>query len=98
MMKARDLLAAVSATTRAWLLLCLLSLLSVGVAAQSHGGLGHLVLTTLVALLAWTKAQVLLRHYLELQRAGPIFSRLLQGFAALAPLGLVLSAWREYLL
>lgn len=86
-----------SATTLAWLLLCVLSVLSVVLAAQSHVGLARMGLTLLVALLAWVKARVLLRHYLEVQRAGTVFVRLLQGFAVLAPLGLALAALREYL-
>ena len=86
-----------SATTLAWLLLCGLSGLSVVLAAQSHVGLARMGLTLLVAALAWVKARVLLRHYLEVQRAGPVFVRLLQGFAVLAPLGLAVSALREYL-
>jgi len=86
-----------SATTLAWLLLCALSVLSVVLAAQSHVGLARMGLTLLVAVLAWVKAQVLLRHYLEVQRAGKVFVHLLQGFAVLAPLGLTVSALREYL-
>ena len=86
-----------STTTQAWLLLCALSILSVVLAAQSHAGLARMGLTLLVALLAWVKARVLLRHYLEVQRAGTVFVRLLQGFAVLAPLGLALAALREYL-
>ncbi|MDT8990374.1 hypothetical protein RQP54_05795 [Curvibacter sp. APW13] len=89
---------ALSATTVAWLLLCVLSVVSVVLAAQSHTGLARMGLTLLVALLAWAKARVLLRRYLEVQRAGPVFVRLLQGFAVLAPLGLAASALREYLL
>ncbi len=87
-----------SATTLAWLLLCVLSVLSVVMAAQSHTGLARLALTLLVAALAWTKARVLLRHYLEVQRAGPVFARLLLGISLLAPLGLAVSALREYCL
>ena len=87
-----------SATTRAWLLLCALSDLSVVLAAQSHAGATRMGLTLLVAALAWAKAQVLLRHYLELPRAGAVFVRLLQGFSLLVPVGLALSALREYLL
>lgn len=82
--------------TVAWLLLCALSVASVVLAAQSHVGLARMALTLLVAALAWAKAQLLLRHYLELPRAGRVFARLLQGFAMLAPLGLVLSAVREW--
>lgn len=83
-------------TTVAWLLLCALSVASVVLAAQSHEGLARMALTLLVAALAWTKAQLLLRHYLELPRAGRVFVYLLQGFALLAPLGLALSALREW--
>ncbi len=87
-----------SATTKAWLVLCALSVLSVLLAAQSHGAVARLGLTLLVAALAWYKARVLLRHYLEVHRAGTVFSRLLGGFAILAPLGLVVSALAEYVL
>ncbi len=85
-----------SAVTLAWLLLCGLSILSVVVAAQSHVGAARMGLTLLVAALAWYKARVLMRHYLELHRAGAVFARLLGGFAVLAPLGLTVSALREY--
>lgn len=87
----------VGATTWAWLLLCALTLLSVSLAAQHHSGAIRLVLALAVAWVAWVKARILLRHYLEAHRAGPVFSRLLQGFATLAPLGLVVSAWHEFL-
>jgi len=50
-----------------------------------------------VAAVAWVKARILLRHYLEVHRAGPVFARSLQGFACLAPLGLAVSAWHEFL-
>ena len=87
----------VGATTIAWMVLCTLSVLSVTLAAGPHSGLPRLVLALLVAALTWFKARVLLRHYLEAQRAGPVFSRLLQGFACLAPLGLAVSALHEFL-
>jgi len=96
-MKKRLFPLSLSATTLAWLLLCVLSVLSVVMAAQSHTGFARMVLTLLVAALAWAKARVLLRHYLEVQRAGPVFARLLQGFSGLVPVGLALSALREYL-
>ena len=83
--------------TLAWLLLCGLSILSVTLATQHHAGLLRLALALLVAALTWVKARVLLRHYLEVQQAGPVFARLLQGFALLAPLGLAVSAWHEFL-
>lgn len=88
-------LAPVSATG-AWVLLCVLSIVSVAAVAQPHSALGRMGLTLLVATLAWVKARVLLRHYLEVHRAGAVFVRLLQGFAVLAPLGLVASALREF--
>lgn len=81
-----------------WLALSALSLLSVFAAGQAHPGTMRLTMTVAVAALAWIKAQLLLHHYLEAQRAGPVFSRLLQGFAALVPLGLVLSSLREWML
>lgn len=82
--------------TGAWMLLCTLSVFSVALAAQHHSALGRMGLTLLVATLAWVKARVLLRHYLEVHRAGALFTRLLQGFAVLAPLGLAVSALREF--
>lgn len=86
------------ATTGAWLVLCALSVASVVLAAQSHSGAGRMGLTLLVAALAWFKARVLLRHYLEVHRAEPVFGRLLNGFATLAPLGLAVSTLREWLM
>lgn len=85
-------------TTWTLLALIVLSGLSVLAAGQSHHGVIRFWMTAVVAFLAWIKAQLLLRHYLELHRAGPVFFRLLQGFAVLAPLGLLLSALRECLL
>lgn len=85
------------ASTLAWLLLCALSVLSVALAAGPHSGWQRLLLALLVAGVAWVKARILLRHYLEVDLAGRVFARLLQGFACLAPLGLALSAWHEFL-
>ena len=79
-------------TTLAWLLLCALSVLSVGLAAGPHSGLPRLALALLVAAVAWVKARILLRHYLEVQQARPVFARLRQGFALQAPLGQAVSA------
>ena len=87
----------IGTTTLAWLLLCALSVLSVALAAGPHSGWPRLALALLVAAVAWVKARILLRHYLEAHRAGPVFARLLQGFACLAPLGLAVSAWHEFL-
>ena len=48
-----------------------------------------------VAGIAWAKGLLLIRHYLEAHRAGPLFHRIMLGFAALAPLALLVSGWRE---
>lgn len=84
--------------TRAWLVLLALTLVSVAAADAAHHGVPRLAMGAAVALVAWTKGQLLLRHYLELWRAGPVFSRLIQAFCALAPLALLASALREALL
>lgn len=83
--------------TLAWAWLAGLSLLSVLASGASHQGLGRLIMTLLVAAIAWAKARVLIRHYLEAQQAGPVFHRIVMTFAALAPLALGVSAVREWL-
>jgi hypothetical protein len=83
------------AATLAWLALVVLSVLSVAVAGVSHQGGSRFVMTVLVAGIAWLKGLMLIRHYLEAHQAGPVFHRIVLGFAALAPLGLALSALRE---
>lgn len=83
------------ATTLTWLALVLLSLASVLVASQSQPGGHRLVLTAAVATIAWVKAQLLIRHYLQARLAGPRLHRIVQLFAALAPLILLVSAVRE---
>ena len=81
--------------TLAWLALVALSVLSVLAAGQaSHGG-GRLAMTAAVAAIAGLKADLLIRHYLQARLAGPRFHAIVRGFAALAPLGLLLSALRE---
>lgn len=84
-----------SSTTLAWWALMLLTGLSVAAAGRAHAGNARLWMTAAVAAIAWVKAQLLLREYLELGRATPTLRRLIQGFAALAPLGLLLCAWHE---
>ena len=49
-----------------------LSVHSVLLSAQSHVGCERMALKLLVAGLAWIKARVFLRHYLEVQRAGTL--------------------------
>ncbi len=82
--------------TLAWAWLAGLSLLSVLAAGASHQGLGRLIMTLLVAAIAWAKARVLIRHYLEAHQAGLVFQRIVLTFAALAPLALAVSALREW--
>lgn len=84
-----------SPTTLAWWALLALTLLSVAAAGGGHRGDLRVWMTAAVAAIAWVKAQLLLREYLELQRTAPVFRRLIQGFTALAPLGLVVSALHE---
>jgi len=84
-----------STTTLAWWTLLALTGLSVAVAGIGHQGSVRIWMTAAVAAIAWVKAQLLLREYLELRRAAPVFRRLIQGFAALAPLGLLVSALHE---
>jgi len=80
--------------TWAWLALMLLSGVSVLAAGQAHHG-HRLWMTVVVAAIAWGKAQLVIRHYLEARHARPVFHRIVQIFAALAPLALVISALRE---
>ncbi len=84
-----------SSTTLAWWALMVLTGLSVAAAGVAHDGGTRFWMTAAVAAIAWVKAQLLLREYLELHRATPVFRRLIQGFAALAPLGLLASALHE---
>lgn len=86
-----------STTTLAWWALLALTGLSVAAAGVAHEGSARFWMTAAVAAIACVKAQLLLREYLELQRATPVFRRLIQGFAALAPLGLLISALHEWL-
>ncbi len=83
--------------TLAWVALVGLSVLSVQAADQAHAGLGRLLMTLLVALLAWGKGMIVVRQFLESHRAGPLIHRIVMAFTLLAPLGLVASGLREFL-
>ncbi|MDR6213837.1 cytochrome C oxidase subunit IV family protein [Paracidovorax wautersii] len=83
--------------TLAWLALLLLTAASVGVVGHAHHGGSRLGMALAVAGIAWVKGRLLIRHYLEARRAGPMFLRIVTGFCALAPLALVASALREFL-
>lgn len=69
---------------------------TVPAAGASHQGAGRLIMTLLVAAIAWAKARVLIRHDLAAQQAGPLFQRIVMTFAALAPLALGVSAGRGW--
>ena len=86
---------AVPGALLAWGAMAALTLLSVTAAGQSHHGASRLVMTSLVAFIAWYKSRLLVRHYLESHLAGPVFDRLVRGFALVAPAVLVVSALRE---
>ncbi len=83
------------AATVTWLALIVLT--GLGVLASSQGATPALRLAMgwVVALLCALKAELLVRHYLHVAQAGPVFSRLVRLFAVLAPLGLAFSALRE---
>lgn len=80
----------------AWLLMSVLTCLSVLAAHQSHTGVSRWWMVAAVAAIAWCKGQLLIRHFLESHRAGAVFHRIMLGFAALVPLALLVSAWREF--
>ena len=82
-------------TLIAWLLMVALTCLSVFAAHLAHAGLSRGVMSASIALIAWGKGLLLVRHFLEAHRAGPVFHRIVLGFAALAPLALLVSGWRE---
>ena len=83
----------------AWLVMVALSFASVLASHEAHAGLGtgagRMAMVFAVAGIAWAKGLLLIRHYLEAHRAGPLFHRIMLGFAALAPLALLVSGWRE---
>lgn len=79
----------------AWVTLVALTLLSIAAAGQSHHGASRLLMTWLVAFIAWYKSRLLVRHYLESRLAGPVFDRVVRWFALVAPTVLAVSAWRE---
>lgn len=79
----------------AWLSLVALTFVSVQAAHQAHGGASRMAMSFAIAAIAWSKGLILIRHYLESRRAGPVFHRIMLLFAAVAPLALMVSGWRE---
>ena len=86
---------AVPAALCAWAAMVVLTLLSVAAAGQSHHGASRLFVPLSVAVIAWFKSRLLVRHYLESRLAGPVFDRVVRLFALVAPTVLAVSAWRE---
>lgn len=78
-----------------WLALIALTLASV--LASAHGAEPgvRLAMSLMIAILCAIKAELLIRHFLHVADAGPMFSILVRAFAAIVPLALVFSALRE---
>lgn len=77
---------------RAWIGLVALTFLSLWLVSS----LPHRTWIALaVAAIAWVKAWTVARNFLESWRAGPLFAGIVRLFIALAPLGLLLTAWLE---
>ena len=81
--------------TQAWWALLALSAASIQAAGLGHQAQEHLWLALAVAALCALKAELVIRHYLEARRAGPVFHVLVRLFALLAPVLLAASALRE---
>ena len=80
--------------TQVWLALAVLTAVSVLAAGHALPPVGRLLATLAVAVLCAVKGQ-LVRGYLRSRRAGPLIHRLVQLFAALAPVLLTVSALIE---
>lgn len=87
----------VRSKTWAWVTLIGLTLVSVQAAHTFHSPGWRLLASAIVAVVAWTKGMIVIQSYLESRLAGPIFHRLVLGFAALAPCALIVSGVREFL-
>lgn len=86
---------AIDGATLAWLALLALTLASVLASSQGGGAGVRLAMGLVVAALCALKAELLIRHYLHVRAAGPVFTALVRAFAVLAPLALAFSALRE---
>ena len=89
-MKSREPGTSFATLTRVWLLLCALTLLSLGLGRSCHGA-GWLPL--LVAAIVWIKGTLVARHFIESGRVHPFLAWVLRGFIAFAPLALVATAF-----
>ena len=82
--------AASTAPTLAWLALLALTLASLALGHWLHG-VPWLALP--VAAIIWLKGWLVARHFIESHIAHPFIARLLQGFIAIAPAALILTAF-----
>lgn len=80
---------------RAWAILLMLTLFSIGL---SRRGIDGRWLAVLVAAIVWIKGWLVARAFIESRNAIPFIRFLLNGFAALAPIALLLTGFlgREF--
>lgn len=76
--------------TAAWLALVALTLLGLGLGEWFRTAAW---LPLLVAAIIWLKGALVARYFIESQLAHPFITRLLQGFIAIAPVALILTAF-----
>lgn len=74
----------------AWLVLVTLTLISLELGGRFHGSQW---LQVVVAVIVWLKGWLVSRHFIEVHLATRFIRHLLQGFIAVAPLALVLTAF-----
>ncbi|QKV58658.1 MAG: hypothetical protein HT580_16930 [Dechloromonas sp.] len=76
--------------TATWLALVALTLVGLGLGEWFRDGRW---LPLLVAAIIWLKGALVARHFIESHIAHPFIARLLQGFIAIAPAALILTAF-----
>lgn len=76
--------------TAAWLALVALTLLGLSLGEWFRTATW---LPLLVAAIIWLKGALVARYFIESQLAHPFITRLLQGFIAIAPVALILTAF-----
>ena len=76
--------------TLTWLVLCVLTVLSLGLGQWFHAAAW---LPLLVAVLVWVKGTMVARYFIESDLTHPFIRRLLKVFIAFAPLWLILTGF-----
>ena len=76
--------------TWAWLVLVVLTLLSLGIGQWFHGAVW---LPLLVAAIIWIKGALIARQFIESHLTHPFIRRVLAGFIAFTPIALVLTVF-----